>query len=64
VRAERPAPRSTPERFELERAIEAVYAHGEPAGGPVRLHEIEEVLLLSSWFRKNPEELARTWAPG
>jgi len=63
VRAERPAPRSTPERFELQRLIDQVFQPAEPAGGPVRLHEIDEILLLSSWFRRFPEELARTWVP-
>ena len=63
VRAERPAPRSTPERFELQRLIDGVFQPGEPARGPVRLHEIDEILLLSSWFRRFPEELARTWSP-
>jgi len=23
-------------------------------------HEVDEVLLISAWFAKNPEELART----
>lgn len=63
VRAERAAPRSTPDRFDLQRMIEEVYQPGEPARGPVRLHEIDEILLLSSWFRRFPEELAKTWTP-
>jgi excinuclease ABC subunit C len=64
VRAERAAPRSTPDRFELQRLIDEVFQPGEPARGAVRLHEIDEILLLSSWFRRFPDELARTWAPG
>jgi excinuclease ABC subunit C len=63
VRAERAAPRSTPERFDLQRTIDEVYQPGEPHRGPVRLHEIDEILLLSSWFRRFPDELGRTWAP-
>jgi excinuclease ABC subunit C len=63
VRAERAAPRSTPDRFELQRLIEEVFQPGEPLPGAVRLHEIDEILLLSSWFRRFPEELTRTWAP-
>jgi excinuclease ABC subunit C len=63
VRAERTAPRSTPERFALQGAIDAVYGPGEPAGGSVPLHEIDQILLVSSWFRRFPEELARTWSP-
>jgi hypothetical protein len=30
----------------------------------VQLHEIDEILLLSSWFRRFPGELAKTWVPG
>jgi excinuclease ABC subunit C len=63
VRAERAAPRSTPERFELQRMVEEVFQPGEPAGGGVRLHEVDEILLLSSWFRRFPDEIARTWGP-
>jgi excinuclease ABC subunit C len=63
VRAERPVPRSTPERFDLQRLVDEVFQAGEPAKGPVRLHEIDEILLLSSWFRRFPEELGRTWTP-
>jgi excinuclease UvrABC nuclease subunit len=64
VRAEHPAPRSTPERFALQRAIDEVFQAGEPDDSPLAPHEIDEILLLSSWFRRFPEELARTWAPG
>jgi excinuclease ABC subunit C len=63
VRAERAAPRTTPDRFELQRVIDEVFQPGEPARAAVRLHEIDEILLLSSWFRRFPDELARTWTP-
>ena len=63
VRAERSAPRTTPDRFDLQRMIDEVYQPGEPPQSAVRLHEIDEILLLSSWFRRFPEELSRTWAP-
>jgi len=63
VRAERAAPKSTPERFELQRQVDEVFQPGEPAGGAVRLHEVDEILLLSSWFRRFPDEIARTWMP-
>lgn len=64
VRAEHPAPRGTPERFALQRAVDEVFQAGEPPDGPLALHEIDEILLLSSWFRRFPAELGRTWAPG
>jgi excinuclease ABC subunit C len=63
VRAEAPAPRSTPERFALQAMIDEVYRPGEPARGPIRVHEIDEILLISSWFRRFPGELDKTWAP-
>jgi excinuclease ABC subunit C len=63
VRAESAAPRSTPDRFELQRRIDQVFQPGEPDRAAVRLHEIDEILLLSSWFRRFPDELARTWRP-
>ncbi len=63
VRAELAAPRTTPDRFALQRLVEEVFQPGEPPGGGVRLHEIDEILLLSAWFRRFPEELARAWAP-
>jgi excinuclease ABC subunit C len=64
VRAERAAPRSTPDRFELQRTIDEVFQPGEPPRAPVRLHEIDEILLLSAWFKRFPEELGKTWMPG
>ena len=62
IRAERAAPRSTPERFDLQRMIDEVFQPGEPPQGAVRLHEVDEILLLSSWFRRFPDELSRTWS--
>jgi excinuclease ABC subunit C len=62
IRAERAAPRSTPDRFDLQRMIDEVFRPGEPPQGAVRLHEVDEILLLSSWFRRFPDELGRTWS--
>lgn len=63
VRADVVAPRSTAERFALARQAEAVFGPEEPASAALRPHEIEEVLLLTAWFRKHPDELARTLPP-
>lgn len=60
VRAEVPAPRSGPDHEALERLAGEVFGPTEHAAAPVPLHEIDEVLLLSSWFQRNPDELART----
>ena len=63
LRAEVPAPRSTEDRLALQRLIDRVYSPREPPGAPVRTHEVDEILLLSAWFRRHPEELAKTWVP-
>jgi excinuclease ABC subunit C len=63
VRHEQPAPASARERRALDEQIAAVYAAGEREGGVVPAHEIDELLLLSSWFRRFPAELARTRPP-
>jgi excinuclease ABC subunit C len=60
VRAERPAPRSPAERAELLAMADDVFNGVEFEGASVPTHEIDELLLLSSWFRRFPEELERT----
>ena len=62
VRAEAPAPRSTEDRMRLQGLVDRIYQPGEPANGPIRVHEIDEILLLSAWFRRHPDELGKTWA--
>jgi excinuclease ABC subunit C len=42
-------------------ALETVYRGMPP--GPVRLDEIDGVLLVDAWFRRHPEEWARTLTP-
>ncbi|MFO0589239.1 MAG: GIY-YIG nuclease family protein [Polyangiaceae bacterium] len=63
VRAEMPEPRTTEARLALQREIDRVYSPREAPGGAVRTHEVEEILLLSSWFKSRPAELARAWRP-
>ena len=60
VRAEMSVPRSEEEQEALHRLSGEVYGPYELATAPVPLHEVEEVLLLSSWFQRFPDELART----
>ena len=60
VRAEQPAPRTARERASLERLVEDVYGPTERDTAQVPTHEIDELLLLSSWFRRFPAELERT----
>lgn len=60
VRAEFPAPRSTADRRALTARASELFAPAERHGAPVPAHEVDELMLLSSWFRKHPAELERT----
>jgi excinuclease ABC subunit C len=63
VRAERAAPRGARERNALQRVAAEVFEPIERDSAAVPTHEIDELLLLSSWFRRFPDELARTEPP-
>jgi len=63
VRAETNAPRTARDRARLLTMVRDVFDPPERASGAVPTHEIDELLLLSSWFRRNPGELERTKAP-
>jgi excinuclease ABC subunit C len=60
VRAEVPAPRSPAAAAELLQLIDSVYTPAEKDTTRIPTHEIDELLLLSSWFRRFPQELTRT----
>lgn len=59
VRHEEPAPRAARQRRRLAERVADVYAGVEREGTAVPAHEIDELLLLSSWFRRYPDELER-----
>lgn len=63
VRAERAAPRSAAERRAWRAVVQDVFAPRAGAPLAVPAHEIDELQLLSSWFRRNPAELARSAWP-
>jgi excinuclease ABC subunit C len=63
VRAEVDAPASVTGRIELATRASEVFGRTEHDGGQIPTHEIDELLLLSSWFRRFPGELARTIGP-
>jgi hypothetical protein len=44
----------------LKQLTEAVYGTTERDSAQIPTHEIDELLLLSSWFRRFPAELERT----
>ncbi|MBC7789455.1 MAG: GIY-YIG nuclease family protein [Anaerolineae bacterium] len=60
VRAEQPAPRSAHARAEVNALAEEIFGSGERSGAQVPTHEIDELLLTTSWFRRFPDELGRT----
>ncbi len=62
VRAETAVPTTTDEAAALMHLIDGVFTPAERATSQIPTHEIDELLLLSSWFRRFPEELHRTSA--
>jgi excinuclease ABC subunit C len=63
VRGERRAPRTPAERRALKAFEGEVFAASDPAGARVPTHEIDELMLLSSWFRAHPDEMTRVRRP-
>jgi len=60
VRGEYAMPRSERQRIELLEMVQNVFDPIERDTSQVPSHEIDELLLLSSWFRRFPAELARS----
>lgn len=60
VRAELDKPRTSWQREKLKRLAEEMFSGHEPTTTSVPTHEIDELLLLSSWFRRFPAEMGRT----
>jgi excinuclease ABC subunit C len=59
VRGELDAPALETERAPLDAMLAEIFSDAVE-GMQVPAHEIDELLLLSSWFRRFPDELART----
>jgi excinuclease ABC subunit C len=64
VRADLPAPATDEERQALETAARRVYDAPDMTGADVPLHDLDELYLVSAWFRKRPAELARVEPAG
>jgi excinuclease ABC subunit C len=64
VRGEYEVPRSEAERARLLEMVEDVFASAQRDSAQVPSHEVDELLLLSSWFRRFPAELARSRQAG
>ncbi|MEO8563190.1 MAG: GIY-YIG nuclease family protein [bacterium] len=62
VRAELEIPRSEQDRVRLLEMVEQVFNSSERDSAQVPSHEVDELLLLSSWFRRFPDELGRSRA--
>ena len=60
VRGEYVLPRSEPDRMRLLEMVEDVFNPVERDSAQVPAHEVDELLLLSSWFRRFPAELDRS----
>ncbi|HKY97014.1 MAG TPA: UvrB/UvrC motif-containing protein [Gemmatimonadaceae bacterium] len=60
VRAEVNKPRTSWQREKLKRLAEEMFSIREPSSTTVPTHEIDELLLLSSWFRRFPDEMDKT----
>jgi excinuclease ABC subunit C len=60
VRGEFEIPRSEQDRIRLIEMVEQVFNAVERDSSQVPSHEIDELLLLSSWFRRFPAELGRS----
>lgn len=60
VRHEGPAPHTAAERRAHEAMVAELLAPTERAPATVPGHEVDEVLLTASWFRRFPKELKRT----
>jgi excinuclease ABC subunit C len=63
IRAELPAPVTPEERAALAVRAAEVFAPAALKSATVPAHEVDELMLLSSWFRKYPDQLERTEAP-
>lgn len=60
VRHEETAPTAPKQRRLLAERVADLFSLTERDGGGVPAHEVDELLLLSTWFRRFPTELERT----
>lgn len=60
VRADLPAPRTPDEVDALEALAQRVFHLPDPKGDGVPRHDLDEFYVVASWFRRHPEERART----
>ena len=63
VRADLKLPVTRREQLEFAEWSRRIFHTPERPTRQVPTHEIDELLLLSSWFQRNPDEFARTLSP-
>jgi excinuclease UvrABC nuclease subunit len=63
VRADLKLPVTRREQMEFAEWARRVFDATERPTRAIPTHEIDELLLLSSWFQRHPDEFARTLAP-
>lgn len=63
VRHDCPAPRAPDEWSHFQARVREVFRTPGAAAGVVPSHEVDELLLVTSWFSTRPEELGATVAP-
>ena len=63
VRHETASPRTESERALLDARVSEVFGSTKRESRAVPSHEIDELMLIASWFRQHPEELKRTIPP-
>jgi excinuclease ABC subunit C len=63
VRGECGLPRSAADTRNLTDLSDSIFSGAPRPGSAIPTHEIDELLLLSYWFKQNPRELIRTCAP-
>jgi excinuclease ABC subunit C len=64
VRAETAVPDTAADRRRLRALVTETFSGGTHPPGSVPAHEVDELMLVSSWFRQHPDELARARAAG
>lgn len=63
IRADVPTPATPDDEVRLATTAAEVFGRTEHAGAQIPTHEIDELLLLSQWFRKYPGEMERAVPP-
>lgn len=59
VRQELDAPRSESDAKKLRETVRDIFGRTEVTNTAIPTHEIDELMLLASWFRKFPDEMER-----